>query len=119
MGIIRETVFKCEQCGAEQELGKTLINSACSVSILGLNYQVVDVDVIERGQEICGQIDHLAQTIKLERKMTPERREQTIIHEIIHGILDQLGYLELHNDEQLVQGLSVALHQTFKPLIFS
>ena len=39
----------------------------------------------------------------LRKGMPREKREQTYLHELVHGILDQLGYLELYEDEHLVQ----------------
>lgn len=40
--------------------------------------------------------------------------EQTLLHEVVHCILDQLGYHELSNDETLVQSFSLLLHQFLK-----
>lgn len=38
-------------------------------------------------------------------------KEQTLIHESVHIILDELGYSDLSNDEKFVQSFSNALHQ--------
>lgn len=48
------------------------------------------------------------------RKSLPKKMKNAVlIHEILHGILIQLGYNELSNDETLVQSLSIAIAQTF------
>lgn len=37
--------------------------------------------------------------------------EQTLYHEVVHAILDELGYKELSDDETFVQGFSLLLQQ--------
>lgn len=37
--------------------------------------------------------------------------EQTIYHEVVHAILDTLGYDDISNDETFVQQFSLLLHQ--------
>ena len=95
------------------------MNMPDQINIMGLDYDILEVDVIERGTNICGQIDHIEQVIKIGKDLKCDRKEQTLVHEVVHGILEQLGYMELHDNEQLVQSLAVALHQTFKQVTFS
>lgn len=37
--------------------------------------------------------------------------EQTLYHEVVHAILDELGYDKLSSDEKFVQSFSLLLHQ--------
>ena len=37
--------------------------------------------------------------------------EQTLYHEVVHAILGTMGYNELFEDEEFVQGFSLLLHQ--------
>ena len=81
------------------------------VNILGIQYAVELADM-EDGEDGC--ISPRRQTITLSKGLTREKVEQTYLHELVHGILDQLGYLDLHEDEHLVQGLAIGLHQALK-----
>ena len=79
-----------------------------TVSILGVPYEVA-VGEMEDGED--GSISPRRQLITLREGMCEEKRAQVYLHELIHGILDQLGYAELYGDEHLVQGLAIGLHQ--------
>ena len=39
------------------------------------------------------------------------KKEQTLYHEVVHAILDELGMHELSANEEFVQGFSLLLHQ--------
>lgn len=78
-----------------------------SVRILGITYRVSTKDL---GNE-DGFIIPRKQRIVLGKHLSPEKAKQVLLHEVIHGILDQLGYLDLYEDERLVQGLAIGLHQ--------
>ncbi|MBQ6395757.1 MAG: hypothetical protein IJH87_05380 [Atopobiaceae bacterium] len=77
------------------------------VRILGLTYSVVEGDLNEGD----GYILPRQQRIVLAKGLSEEMREQVFLHEVIHGVLDQLGYSSEYEDEKLVQGLTVGLHQ--------
>ena len=79
-----------------------------AVSILGITYRVKRKRLPD-GED--GYILPRNQKIVLGRHLSEEKAEQVLIHEVVHGILDQLGYLELYEDERLVQGLAIALHE--------
>ena len=82
-----------------------------TVDILGIPYEVVTEDM-EDGEDGC--ISPRKQRITLREGMCDEKRTQVYLHELVHGILDQLGYSELYEDERLVQGLAIGLHQAFR-----
>ena len=79
-----------------------------TVDILGVPYEVV-FEETEDGED--GSISPRRQRIVLREGMCDEKRRQVYLHELVHGILDQLGYAELYEDERLVQGLAIGLHQ--------
>ena len=81
------------------------------VCILGIPYEVV-TDEMEEGEDGC--ISPRRQRITLREGMCEAKRSQVYLHELVHGILDQLGYSELYEDERLVQGLAIGLHQALK-----
>ncbi|MBQ9621244.1 MAG: hypothetical protein IJR41_04840 [Atopobiaceae bacterium] len=82
-----------------------------TVNILGIPYEVV-TEEMEDGEDGC--ISPRRQRITLRDGMCAEKRVQVYLHELVHGILDQLGYEELYEDEHLVQGLAIGLHQALK-----
>lgn len=86
-----------------------------SVNILGLDFAVALVPVVDKMVAADGQIDFSAQTISIDESISEQKQEQVLMHEIVHGIFDQLGFSEQSEDEQLVQSLAVALHQTLRP----
>ena len=82
-----------------------------AVDILGIPYEVV-VEEMEDGEDGC--ISPRKQRITLREGMCDEKRTQVYLHELVHGILNQLGYADLYGDEHLVQGLAIGLHQALK-----
>ena len=61
-----------------------------------------------------GQIDYLKCEIKVNKALEGAALEETLTHEILHGILVHIGKNELAQDEELVQALSNAVFQTFE-----
>lgn len=78
-----------------------------SVSVLGLRYEVRLADL----EDEDGACSPSRQLIQLRDGMGAEKAAQTFYHELLHALLDQLGYSELYGDEHLVQGLAIGLHQ--------
>lgn len=60
-----------------------------------------------------GQIDYKKCEILINEDLSPEAQEETICHEIVHGILVHLGYTEQSQDETFVQALGNAIYQSF------
>lgn len=84
-----------------------------SVKIGGMRYRVQRVkgpiQVNEDGSQIIGRIDNIDNTIKLTSGMAPDRMKVTLIHELIHGVLDSAGIS--NHDEALIDALAAGLHQ--------
>lgn len=77
------------------------------VNILGLLYKITREELIETD----GYISPRDQKISIDSRLSEAKERQVYLHEVIHGVLDQLGYAELYENEQLVQGLAVGIHQ--------
>lgn len=87
-----------------------------SFYIGGIKYTVEEVDNIEG--RVLGQCYLADKKIFIAkssygREVTDEGKEQTLIHEVIHAILDELGYTDLSGDEKFVQSFSLLLHQFY------
>ena len=45
--------------------------------------------------------------------MPDEMKQSTVVHEMMHGILDHCGYEDLANDEKFVRVLGNAINESF------
>lgn len=82
-----------------------------TIKILGMNYEIKEVDYIERERNLVGRFDEEMQEIRIRKDISEQFKEQTLIHELVHGILVSMGKLELHEDEVFVTNFSNILHQ--------
>ena len=78
--------------------------SAATIKIGAITYAIVESDL-----SAYGSIDYETQTISIRAGMSTEARTVTLWHEIIHGIMYNLGYSK-HN-ELLVDGLAHGVFQ--------
>ena len=85
-----------------------------NLKIMGSNYKIEEVEQIDKWQRLLGQIDYINQTIKIDKNIPEDLKMDTLIHEIIHGVLDKLGYVEINSDEQKVNGIANALFAVLK-----
>ena len=61
------------------------------IRILGVDYDVLVEDVVLlEGQACYGCIEHNDAVIRLQRSNTPQKQTETVIHEILHGIIKLL-----------------------------
>lgn len=84
------------------------------VNICGLPHEVIEIEDGFNMDCHLGMIEYKDLTIKINKDMPDLAKEETICHEMVHGILVHLGYCDLANDEQLAQGLGNAIFQGFK-----
>lgn len=88
--------------------------SVKSIKILGVDYKVVYSEQIDKYSKILGQINYVDKTIEIDKALSKDIEGLTLLHEILHGIFNLLGYQDYRDDEQLVQSLSATLHQVLK-----
>ena len=86
------------------------------VNICGVPYKVKEVQSIDEGEEgiIQGKISPHETTILLKKSLPKKLKKSVLFHEILHGLLIELGYNDLSENETLVQSLSNAMYQTFE-----
>ncbi len=84
------------------------------VKIMATDYKIEEVEQIDKNRRILGEIDYINQTIKLEKGLSDELKKEVLIHEILHGILEKLGFDDLNNDEQKVQSIASTLYLVLK-----
>lgn len=84
------------------------------IQILNLTFDVEEVECIEHGTNDVGRIDHINQKIYLNKKLCEERKKVVLLHEIIHSIFQQMGFVDEHDNEQLIDCLALALTRLSK-----
>lgn len=83
-----------------------------NVKIGGLSYAINEVEDLAREEltpGLMGCVDYHQLTIKIEKNLHKKVQEQTLVHEIVHGIFAESGY-ESHEEEQ-VNRIAKTLYQ--------
>lgn len=83
------------------------------VNICGLPHEVVEMENNFNLDCQLGMIEYKDLVIKINKDMPQIAKEETLCHEMVHGMLVHLGYTELADNEQLVQALGNAIYQGF------
>ena len=81
------------------------------IKIGNLNY---DIKLLDLEDKKLGESNHKYQWIKLHPDLKQESKEETLIHEVIHQILDDSGYFEESDNEKLVNILANGIYQVFR-----
>ena len=85
-----------------------------TINICGIPYKVVKCKDNFDVDSHFGQIDYKQATIRINEDMAEEVQKEALYHEIVHGILVHIGHDDKSADEQFVQALGNAIHQTFE-----
>lgn len=86
------------------------------INILGIDYKIEYVNIISKECLTLGQIDYLNQEIKILDELEDDIKKVTLIHEILHGIFNQLGFEDEAADEHLINSLATALYQILRQI---
>lgn len=90
------------------------------IDILGVEYTVSEVEVVNKEEPRKGEINFLTNEIRIDRQMPISLKEQVLMHEILHAVFELLGMEKLALNERKVQSIATALHQVFATqIIFS
>lgn len=84
------------------------------LKILATEYQVEEVEQIDKYQRLLGQIEYIEQKIKIDKNISEDMKKETLIHEILHGILEKLGFNEINEDEQKVHSIASTMYLVLK-----
>ena len=83
------------------------------VNIFGMPYTVKECEDHFDGDCHCGLIIYSECLIKINKNMHEEMKKATLCHEIMHGILLNIGREDLSNDENFVTAIGNAVYATF------
>lgn len=84
------------------------------VEILGVNYEIKELDIVDENPDVLGQIIYQKQLIEIKKSLPRDMKNTTILHEIVHGILFHSGKQELNKNEDLIESLSNSIYQILK-----
>lgn len=84
-----------------------------TVNICGMPHKIIECEDNFNVDTHFGMIDYKELVIKVNKDMPEEAKNETICHEMLHGILVHLGYEEFSQNEQFVQALGNAIFQGF------
>ena len=84
------------------------------IEIDGCNYNVLySKEPIIVDSRICyGSIDYDSSTISIDANVSEYTKNVSLLHEIVHGILDSRGFHEESSDEELVEQVARCLYST-------
>lgn len=80
------------------------IPSKIKINNIWWTIKEVSSSEIDCDEHVCGDQSQVTQTIRINKELSPEMKELTLLHEIIHCINSEL-------DHNLVEMLSSCLHQ--------
>jgi hypothetical protein len=86
---------------------KARVKRMDTVYILGIPYSIVHAPLAD----MLGLIENGKQRITLDDGTKGQQAKVTLCHEVMHGFLENLGYYDESNRENLVQSLGVAMYR--------
>ena len=80
------------------------------IRILGIDYSVREVQIINDNDTIMGLCRYQANEILIKKGLSDADKKITLIHEILHAVLGQLGFENENDNENMIKSLSTALY---------
>lgn len=81
------------------------------VNICGIDFTVQEIPSNARDDTFMGRSDILACKISLNADMPEQQKQVTLIHEVLHCILDNHSFAKESNDEVLISTLAAELYR--------
>ncbi|MDM5239356.1 ImmA/IrrE family metallo-endopeptidase [Bacillus cereus] len=78
----------------------------------GVKYKVVEVKGLTKEYGMLGQILYDELLIKIDADLPQGRKEETLIHEVLHGIFFEAGFEE--QDEDMINRVGKVLYQVIR-----
>ena len=83
------------------------------VNVCGIPHEVKEVETNLGNDGSLGLITYAKAIIEINKDQSEECKKETLIHEMVHGMLVHIGRDDLSNDEVFVQSLANAIYQGF------
>ena len=84
-----------------------------NVKVAGIEYKVQVKELVDNDPNTYGSCVYHDAHIEIRKGLSKERAEQTFVHELMHATIFEAGYRG-DEYEELVERLSVVLHQVLK-----
>jgi Zn-dependent peptidase ImmA (M78 family) len=68
------------------------------VDVAGLTYEVIEVEGILERFNTLGQINYHKGIIELDSSLSESRKQQTLVHELLHACFNEAGFNEQDED---------------------
>lgn len=83
------------------------------VNICGVPHKVIECEDVFDIDTHLGMINYKDAVIKINKDLKGLNRIETLCHEMVHGMLVHMGYIDLSNDETFVQAMGNAIMHGF------
>lgn len=84
-----------------------------NVKVAGVEYKIQVKELVDNDPNVYGSCVYHDAHIEIRKGLSKGRAEQTLIHELLHATFFEAGYRG-DGYEELVERLSVVLHQVLK-----
>jgi hypothetical protein len=82
------------------------------VKVAGIEYEVKEMEGINERFNVMGQVNYSQGSIEIDSGMCETRKQQTLVHEIMHTCFYDAGFEE--QDEDMINRVSNVLYQVLK-----
>jgi len=82
------------------------------IKVAGIDYQIQEVAEIDDDPSMMGSCLYQRTIIKIKSNMSNDKKEQTLIHELLHACFNEAGFNE--QDEDVINRVGIVLYQVLK-----
>ncbi|USK61848.1 ImmA/IrrE family metallo-endopeptidase [Peribacillus asahii] len=82
------------------------------IKVAGIDYQIQEVKEIDDDPSMIGSYIYQKSTIKIKSGMSQDKKEQTLVHEMLHACFNEAGFDE--QDEDVINRVGIVLYQVLK-----
>lgn len=82
------------------------------INIAGIDYNIKLVDEIDDDPSMMGSCVYQKAAIKIRNGMSDDKKNQTLVHEMLHACFNEAGFD--NQDEDVVNRLGIVLYQVLK-----
>jgi len=82
------------------------------IKVARIDYQIQEVEEIDDDPSVMGACVYQKSTIKIKIGMSENKKEQTLVHEMLHACFNEAGFHE--QDEDVINRVGIVLYQVLK-----
>ena len=82
------------------------------IKVGGIFYKVIyKRNLKDDSTDVWGYVDYAQTKIYIEKKLSKQKQNQTLTHEVLHAIFHEAGLDNIANDEKIILPLGYVLYQ--------